>query len=119
MLRKLTIFLLMQLALFVFISQSAFSAELITNPQLKEWIKSNTDQLPEVVINEDGGIDSTTANLEALAKIEQLDCSNFELTSIDELIVNMLNLKMLICRHTSLTELDVTKKYRINRIDLF
>ena len=109
MLRKLNTLLLMQLALFVFISQSAFSAELITNPQLKEWIKSNTDQLPEVVINEDGGIDSTTANLEALAKIEQLDCSNFELTSIDELIVNMLNLKMLICRHTSLTELDVTK----------
>ncbi len=68
--RTLINYLLTSLALFIFISQSAFSDELITDVKLKEWIKSNTKKLPGVVINEDGGIDNTTTNLEALAKID-------------------------------------------------
>ena len=97
MLRNLTNLLLMSLALFIFISYSAFSTELIIDSKLKEWIKSNTDKLPGVVVNEDGGIDSTTANLEALTKIESLDCSNSKLTIINELIRHMSNLKRLKC----------------------
>ena len=71
MLRKLTTLLLMHLALFIFISQSAFSADLITDPKLKEWIKKHhMIKFPIVAVNEDGGIDSTQKNLDALAKIE-------------------------------------------------
>ena len=105
MLRNLTNFWLISLALFIFISYSAFSTELIIDPKLKEWIKSNTDKLPGVIINEDGGIDSTTANLEALTKIENLDCSNSKLTSINELIRHMSNLKRLKCYKNYLIEL--------------
>lgn len=98
MLRNLTNLLLMSLALFIFISYSAFSTELIIDSKLKEWIKSNTDKLPGVIVNEDGGIDSTTSNLEALTKIESLDCSNSKLTTgINELIRHMSNLKRLKC----------------------
>ncbi|NLJ14212.1 MAG: T9SS type A sorting domain-containing protein, partial [Ignavibacteria bacterium] len=91
--------------------------ELITAPQLKVWIKSNTDKLPKVVVNEDGGITGTTTNLEALAKIENLECNNSSsLVSIDELIRHMPNLKTLICSFNSLIELDVSNNIKLESL---
>ncbi len=104
---------LMPLALFILVSYSAFSTELITDPQLKEWIKSNANKLPGVVVNADGGIDNTATNLEALAKIESLECSNFNLTSIDELIRHMSNLKRLKCYENSLIDLDLSNNIKL------
>ncbi len=120
--RTLINYLLTSLALFIFISQSAFSDELITDINLKNWIKLHSDQLPGVVVNSDGGIDNTTANLEALAKIEELDCSSnsdttFKLTSIDKLIRHMPNLKMLACVRTYLVELDLSKNTNLIVLD--
>ncbi|MGI6369361.1 MAG: C10 family peptidase [Candidatus Kapaibacterium sp.] len=90
--------------------------ELITDPRLKKWISDNKNKLPKVIVNDDGGIDSTTTNLEALAKVEILDCTNSKLITIDELIIHMPNLKTLICSNTSLIELDVSEN--INLITL-
>ena len=91
--------------------------ELITNPKLKEWIKLNADKLPEVVVNENGGIDSTATNLEALAKIEDLDFKKFQIFSIDELIRHMLNLKTLICFHSHLSELDLSNNIELEELN--
>ncbi len=91
--------------------------DLITDSQLKKWIKSNKGQLSEVIINNDGGIDSTTTNLEALAKIEELGCSSFELISINELIRHMPNLNTLICNNNSLIELDLSKNIELTYLD--
>ncbi len=90
--------------------------ELITDLQLKKWIKFNIHKLPEVVVNEDGGIYNTTENLEALAKIENLNCTNSELISIDELIRHMLNLKILECNNNSLIELDLSKNIELTTL---
>lgn len=98
------------------VSSLASSNELITNPQLKFWIKSNKDKLPGVAINENAGIDNTKRNLKALAKIEALECSNYLLNSIDELIRHMPNLKKLECNDNCLIELDLSNN--INLIEL-
>ena len=90
--------------------------ELITNLRLKNWIKINTYQLPEVIVNEDGGITKTTTNLEALAKVEYLDCTYSKLISIDELIKNMPDLKKLECNNSSLIELDVSKNIKLEEL---
>jgi Leucine-rich repeat (LRR) protein len=99
-------------------SDPTSSNELITNSQLKNWIKLNVvkDKLPGVVVSEDGGIANTKINLKALAKIENLDCSFSNLNSIDELIRHMPNLKILKCNNNSLIELDLSKN--INLEDL-
>jgi Leucine-rich repeat (LRR) protein len=71
-------------------------------------------KFPIVAVNEDGGIDSTQKNLEALAKIEELDCSNYkQLVTIDELIKHMTNLKTLRCRNNSLFELNISKNIKL------
>ncbi|MGI6370145.1 MAG: T9SS type A sorting domain-containing protein [Ignavibacteria bacterium] len=116
---KLTNFLLTSLAFFIFISQSAFSDDLITNTRLKNWIKANTDKLPEVVINEDGGIENTTENLEALAKIEELNCIYGNLISIDELIRHMPNLKKLMCYKNALIELDLSNNIKLEVLNCY
>ena len=115
----LTNFLLTSLAFFIFISQSAFSDDLITNTRLKNWIKANTDKLPEVVINEDGGIENTTENLEALAKIEELNCIYGNLISIDELIRHMPNLKKLMCYKNALIELDLSNNIKLEVLNCY
>ncbi len=100
-----------------FIKFEILPPELIIDSQLKKWISDNKKQLFGVVVNEDGGIDSTKANLEALAKIENLNCSNSKLVSIDELIRHMPNLKTLKCYRNSLIELDVSKNIKLEELD--
>lgn len=108
---------LMLLALLFLVANTAISKELITNPDLKYWIKFNTAQLPGVDINEDGGITDTRANTEALAKIEDFICINSKLNSIDELIRYMPNLKRLACRNNQLTNLDISKNIKLTALN--
>ncbi|MGI6369362.1 MAG: T9SS type A sorting domain-containing protein [Ignavibacteria bacterium] len=100
-----------------FIKFEIVPPELITDSQLKKWISDNKKQLFGIIINEAGGITGTTKNLEALSKIENLDCTNSKLVSIDELIQHMPNLKTLRCYRNSLIELDVSKNTRLEKLD--
>ncbi len=99
-----------------FIKLAIVPPDLITDPQLKRWIKFNTGQLPGVTVNEYGEIYGTPSNLEALAKIENLDCSSAELRSIDELSRTMPNLKILNCELNYLTKLDINKNVHLEKL---
>ncbi|MGI6369462.1 MAG: T9SS type A sorting domain-containing protein [Ignavibacteria bacterium] len=93
--------------------------ELITDLRLKIWIRTNQKQLPEVVVNKDGGITKTITNLDALAKIEDLICTNSYLVTINELIRHMPNLKTLVCKDNSLFELDISKNIKLEVLDCY
>ncbi len=119
LIKNLSNYLLIPLALFILISNSAFSNELIKDSRLKAWIKKVQWPLPGLTINADGGIDSTEANLEALAKVEYFHCAWGDLISINELLRHMPNLKKLECHRNSLIKLDVSNNTKLEELSCY
>ena len=97
-----------------------YDGKLVFDLDLSRWLSDHFEALGDVYIQDDGSILRTASNIKALASLKTLEIkdggSHYHIKSIDELLRNLPSLENLDCRNNTLSSLDLSRNTQLKSL---